>query len=33
MAREKIDPTPALPDLDAIRHQETRKNSPTMKNP
>jgi hypothetical protein len=33
MAREKKAPTPALPELDAIRHQETCKNIPTMKNP
>ena len=29
MARKKKDPTPALPELDAIRHKETRKNIPT----
>ncbi len=29
MARKKKDPTPAFPDLDAIRHKETRKNIPT----
>jgi hypothetical protein len=29
MARKKKDPTPALPDLDAHRHQDTRKNIPT----
>jgi adenine-specific DNA-methyltransferase len=29
MARKKKDPTPEFPDLDAIRHKETRKNIPT----
>jgi adenine-specific DNA-methyltransferase len=29
MARKKKDPTPAFPELDAIRHKETRKNIPT----
>jgi adenine-specific DNA-methyltransferase len=29
MARKKKDPPPALPELDATRHKETRKNIPT----
>ncbi len=29
MARKKKDPTPVLPELDANRHQDTRKNIPT----
>ncbi len=29
MARKKKDPTPTLPELDANRHQDTRKNIPT----
>ncbi|MGP0065752.1 MAG: DNA methylase [Isosphaeraceae bacterium] len=29
MARKKKEPTPTLPELDAIRHKETRKNIPT----
>src|ERR1700733_5699748 len=29
MARKKKDPTPAFPELDAIRHKEKRKNIPT----
>ncbi len=29
MARKKKDPTPGFPDLDAHRHQDTRKNIPT----
>ena len=29
MARKKKDPTPGFPDLEAHRHQDTRKNIPT----